>query len=176
MRILFALAVALTLTLVSPAFCQPGLEILPAEATRKAARELDLKAVKAVQLNVSPDDRPQQITVTDPQTIALLVEGLKDATTTTFSNQVDSVEVVDKNDRVLVWDNFSMDYPSHAISPKFIEGLKAAGVEPRSWKQRAASVKAQREFVRRLLIFAPPFALLALFAFFIFKRKTRTEC
>ena len=165
---------ALLLSLASPTFCQNAGEIFPDQYTRKKAQQVDLKAVKEVSLYLD-DGRQQALVVTDPKTIALLVNGLKDATETGISNQLSGVEATDKNGKSLVSANFSLDFPSHALSPKFIEGLKAAGVEPRAWKEMEERRKAEELTKQRLFTFAPPLALVALIAFLVFKRQVRTK-
>ncbi len=170
MKSLFALATLLVLSLVCPAFCQEGPDIFPNEHTRKIARELDLKSIKEIRLYVHFDEQYDDIIVTDPQIIGLLIEGLKTANTTDFSNQVDDVEVIDKNDRTLLEDRFSMAY-FPALSPELVKGLRAAGAAPRAWKEIEERAKAQQEMTERLLLFAPFMGLMALLTFFFFRRK-----
>jgi hypothetical protein len=172
MRLLSALSIALIFSLVSPALCQEKPEIFPPnEYTRRIARSLDLKLVKEVYILADSRGQSWDLTVTDPKVIALLVEGLKYATDTNYLNQTDGVVVIDKNNKILLEDNFYLGSPSHAISPQFIEGLKAAGIEPREWKEREAAAKAEQELMRRLFIFGPPFTLVALFALFVLNRR-----
>lgn len=171
MKVLFALAITLLFSLISPAFCQEGPDIFPDEHTRKLARELDLKSVKKVSISGAGWD----VTVTDPKVMTLLIQGLKTANTTNFSNKVDYLEVTDENGVVLIEYRFSVSHLPE-LSPELIEGLKAAGVAPHLWKEveeAEKTAKMQREFIRRLLIGLSSLALVAFLAFVVFMHKTR---
>ena len=173
MKYLFALTIAFFLSMVSPAFCQDGPDIFPDEHTRKIARELNLKSVKEIHID-AVTEKQWKITVTDPKVIALLIEGFRTAYTTDFTNKTDYMEVIGKNDGVLLSYRFSLSHTPE-LSPELIEGFKAAGVEPREWKEREQRDKSQKEMVRQLVTWAPPLAFTALLALFIFKRRAKQQ-
>ena len=176
MKFLFALTFALFLTLVSPVSCQDGPDIFPDEYTRKIARELDLKTIKEIHIYVT-SDKHWDLTVTDPKVIALLIDGFKTANTTNFSNKTDYVEVMDKNGDALISYSFSVrHFPE--LSPELVEGLKAAGAEPKGWqewKESEQRAEALGKKVRELLIWALPLAILSGLALFVFKRRTQAR-
>ena len=169
MRVLFALTVALLFSMISPAWSQDDPDVFPDEYTRKLAHELDLKKVKEVYI-VSE----REVRVTDPKGIALIVEGLKTARTTNFSNKVDYLEVTGKDGNALITYTFSLrHFPE--LSPKLVEGLKAAGAEPPGWTEWKEREKAQQELKKRLLLFMPPCALAALLVFLVLKRRAASN-
>ena len=174
MKFLFVLAALFVLSLARPLFCQEGPGVFPDEGTRKIARKIDLKTVKGVYISALNGTQYWDFMVTDPKVIALLIEGLKTAKTTNFSNQVDHIEVIDKSGRSLISYGFSLSYLPQ-LSPELIKGLKAAGVEPRAWKEMEQRAKAQQEVSERLPLFAPFVGLMALLAFFFFRRKHKRK-
>ena len=141
MRVLLALTIALLCSLISAASSQDGPDIFPDEGTRKIARELDLGKVKEIYIVGEGETR-----VTDPKVIALIVEGLKTADTTRFSNQVDYLEVTGKDGSALIEYRCSLSHFPE-ISPELAKGLKAAGAEPRGyteWKERKSKKRRNR--------------------------------
>ena len=163
------MTIALLLSLVSIASCQPGEgpDIFPDEHTRKLARELDLTKVKEVYIS----GIGREVKVTDPKVIALIVEGFKTANTTNFTNKVDYIEVTGKDGEALISYRLSLQHFPE-ISPEMAEGLKAAGAELpgyTEWKERAA---AEQKLIDKLLLLTPVF--IAVLAIFIFKDKLKS--
>jgi hypothetical protein len=135
-----AFPVVLVLSLAS---CAVQDEVFPPDnEVRDAAHALNLKDVKSIRLDLDYGYIPleyryvsqQSIEVTQPGTIRALVEGLKTATSTNYGNQTSQVLVVGRNGDSLVYAEFSLVAPSHALSPEFVVGLRQAGVKEMPWE------------------------------------------
>lgn len=136
MKMWRALSMLVVLWLTS---CAPQQEVFPPDTeVRDAARAIDLKDVASVQLHLSENHvSAETIEVTQPETIRALVEGLKTATKTGIGNQTSQVLVVGRNGESLVYADFSLVMPSHALSPEFVAGLRKAGVKRMPWEHTA---------------------------------------
>ncbi len=132
-NMLRAFPVVLVLSLAS---CAVQDEVFPPDnEVRDAAHALNLKDVRSVRLDLHENPSPVgMIEVTQPGTIRALVEGLKTPTSTNYGNQTSQVLVVGRNGDSLVYAEFSLVAPSHALSPEFVVGLRQAGVKEMPWE------------------------------------------
>jgi hypothetical protein len=138
-----------------------------------------LKSVKKVTLYLNfpndsfPNDgQARTVEVTRPKVIESLVEGLKEATETRYSNQVCYVAVIDRDNKVVVGANFALSYPSHALSPQFVKGLREAGVVTTEWEEQEKTRETTRERTRKLRSFGLVIGGALLLMLFVVKRKT----
>ncbi len=137
------------------------------EETRQQARQVKLKSIKKIRLYLAFDGQSHDVVVTRPEVIKSPVEGLKEAIDTRMLNQLSLIEVIDTKNNVIIYDDFSLKYPSHAISPQFVKGLREAGVVVPAWEEE----KVKQETTRKLCYFGLIIGGVILLFAFVVKRK-----
>ncbi len=115
--------------------CEPRRDTLidrypsfPDTETRNVAKKIKASQVTSVSIRAFSRGVHRSINITDQRVIKQLLLGLTHATDTNILNQVSHVQLNGSRGSVLLWENFALDGPEHALSPDFIIGLKQAGV------------------------------------------------
>jgi hypothetical protein len=102
------------------------------EKTQRLAKSIQPSQVASIHLDIVTS----QYCLTDRQTIKQLLLGLSRATEISVKNQVCNVQVLSRQNNILLEENFALDGPQHALSPEFIVGLRQAGI-PLYWEEKA---------------------------------------
>ena len=177
MRTSIAACISFISFLVASSVLAQEVQITPDENTQRIARTLNVKQVKEIRLNLYLDPLPEHhrnLTITNPQQIQALIDGLKTAIETGVTNQTSQLEVIDKTGRSVLYVNFALDDAEQALSPQFIVGLRKAGVKVMPWEpEQQKRQRQQQAFKSQLRTVAVPLGLALLASLFVLRFNAR---